>query len=1068
MSKTLSKTQPRAFPHQIIRASAGSGKTYQLSSRFIALLNAGMPPEQILATTFTRKAAGEIFDRVLWRLAEAAANRQKLVELAAAIGDASLTAERVRSLLTQTLGSLHRLRVGTLDSFFIQLAGSFTLELGLPPGWVIGEESEDKELREEAVEEVLGRDRSEELLTLFHLLTKGEARRGIGDLVLSTVDDLYGLFRETTPAAWRQLTASDALTKEQLADLLGEIRSFDLSFSKSQAKTRDSDLEKVVRQDWKELLKAGLCNKVLVRESDFHRKPIPPVLVKLYQRLIGHVEGTLVSQLVRQTEATHDLLSKFGGEYQKLKQSRPALRFDEVTLALASSETTSPEQIAFRLDGQIEHLLLDEFQDTSLAQWQVLRPLARRIAAEAPSDAAPRGRDTPGSLPSSFFCVGDVKQAIYGWRGGLAEMFDALDQDLPCLTPGELTCSYRSAPQVMEVVNEVFAKMRRHSNLEQHQGALDQFCSRFPAHTTARTSFTGHITLQAAPLPQAGETPKDRLYAFTAEQVAALAASAPGRSIGILCRKNDVVTRMIYELRQRNVPASEEGGKTLADSAAVEIILSLLRLGDHPGDTVARYHLASSPLGPLVGLKNYESERSAAELSRSVRRALLADGYGAAIFRWAKALAPFCDSRDLSRLQQLVEMAYDYQPLGTLRTDAFINFVRSQRKSDPSTANVRVMTVHQSKGLEFDAVFLPELDARLLGQPPPFVAGRPSPLQSVDRVCRYAAAEVQKLLPPEWQALFAQEESQRLRESLCVLYVAMTRAIHALHMVIAPPLKTEGKLPRTFAGLVRAALAPERPLAPQAMLFESGDPEWFLNPANAPQSITVPTGRQNAGESGRSVALAPPLKESIRGLLRASPSELEGGSRVRLAKVLEGKSAVGMNYGSLMHAWLETVSWLDDGAPSDADLRRIAAQLSAQIGPLPTGLSAPLADFRKALLGPKISTLLSRRFYASWGKALSLETERELPFAFREGDQILSGSIDRLVLISTAGKLMAADVVDYKTDAVASPARLPELVEHYRPQLEAYKRAAERITRLPADCITAWLVFLSLDEVVEI
>lgn len=1067
MSKTLPRNQPGTFPHQILRASAGSGKTYQLSSRFIALLSAGVPPEQILATTFTRKAAGEIFERVLWRLAEAAASSQKLAELAAAIGDSALSAARVRALLVQALGSLHRLRVGTLDSFFIQLAGSFTLELGLPPGWVIGEESEDKELREEAVEAVLGRDRSEELLTLFHLLTKGEARRGIGDLVLSTVNDLYGLFGETSPAAWRQLTASNPLAKEQLADLLGEIRSFDLTFSKSQAKARDSDLDKAVCQDWKELLKAGLCNKVLLKENDFNRKPIPPGLVKLYRRLIQHVEGTLVTQLVRQTEATHDLLSKFDVEYQMLKQSSGTLRFDEVTLALASSGTALPEQIAFRLDGQIEHLLLDEFQDTSFAQWRVLRPFAQRIAAEAPAEASSLHRAAPDSRPGSFFCVGDVKQAIYGWRGGLAEMFDALDQDLAGLTPGELRCSYRSAPQIIEVVNHVFTKMRQHSNLEQHQGAVDQFCSRFPAHTTAKTGLTGHITLQAAPLPQNGETRLDRLYAFAAEQVAALAASAPGRSIGILCRKNDVVARMIYELRQRKVEASEEGGNTLADSAAVEIILSLLRLGDHPGDTVARFHLASSPLGPLVGLKSHENERSALELSRAVRRALLENGYGAAIFRWAKALAPFCDTRDLSRLQQLVEMAYDYQPLGALRTDAFVNLVRSQRKSDPTTANIRVMTVHQSKGLEFDAVFLPELDARLIGQPPPFVAGRPSPLQPVDRVCRYAGSEVQKLLPPEWQSLFAQEESQRLRESLCVLYVAMTRAIHALHMIIAPPLKTEGRLPRTFAGLVRAALAPDKPLAPQKILFESGDPEWFCHPASDSQ-IKALSGTPSGGETGRSLVLAPPLKESTRGLVRASPSGLEGGPRVRLSKVLEEKSALGMSYGSLMHAWLERVRWLEEGAPADANLRRIAAQLSAQIGPLPAGLSAPLADFHKTLQRPKIASLLRRQFYDPWGKALTLETERELPFALRDGDQLLSGSIDRLVLISAGGKLIAADVVDYKTDTVSSPSRVSELVEHYCPQLEAYKRAVCKITGLPIECVTARLAFLSADEVVEV
>src|SRR3954453_6606123 len=112
----------KSFPHVVIRASAGTGKTYQLAVRFIGLLAAGARPDEILATTFTRKAAGEILDRVLSWLARAAANDKERARLSEAIGDKSLSSQRCRELLTATLRRLHTLRVGTLDSYFLQIA----------------------------------------------------------------------------------------------------------------------------------------------------------------------------------------------------------------------------------------------------------------------------------------------------------------------------------------------------------------------------------------------------------------------------------------------------------------------------------------------------------------------------------------------------------------------------------------------------------------------------------------------------------------------------------------------------------------------------------------------------------------------------------------------------------------------------------------------------------------------------------------------------------------------------------------------------------------------------------
>ena len=390
--------------------------------------------------------------------------------------------------------------------------------------------------------------------------------------------------------------------------------------------------------------------------------------------------------------------------------------------------------------------------------------------------------------------------------------------------------------------------------------------------------------------------------------------------------------------------------------------------------------------------------------------------------------------------------------------------MQDQRKTDPSSARVRVMTIHQAKGLEFDAVFLPELDSKLLGQTPAFVAGRDSPLSGINRVIRYAGDEVQRLLAPEWQQLFTEDICRRLRESLCTLYVAMTRPIHALHMIIQSSERQEKNLPKTFAGLLRSALAPATNPPPDTVLYEHGNSNWMSRLDPATKSPAPKPSEYNS----RSVQLAAAGRPT-RGLVRASPSGLEGGARVHLGRLLGDKSAYGLAYGSLMHAWLEAIEWLDDGAPTDGDLRAIAAACSARIGELPTR-SSLLNDFRKALRGPRVAALLSRQHYEliANGKDVTLEALRELPFAFRQDDELLSGSIDRLVLVRQAAKLVAAEVIDYKTDTVTSTAQLRELTEFYRPQLEAYQRAAARITGLSADRITAKLAFLSADEVVPI
>jgi ATP-dependent exoDNAse (exonuclease V) beta subunit len=115
---------------------------------------------------------------------------------------------------------------------------------------------------------------------------------------------------------------------------------------------------------------------------------------------------------------------------------------------------------------------------------------------------------------------------------------------------------------------------------------------------------------------------------------------------------------------------------------------------------------------------------------------------------------------------------------------------------------------------------LTDLEDKLVGQRDDLVVGRPSPTEPIDRVCRYCGQEVQQLLPASWRRLFREADDQDVAESLCVLYVAATRAIHALHIIVAPSAENEKSLHKTYGGLLRAALTDGNRLAPEQVAYQ--------------------------------------------------------------------------------------------------------------------------------------------------------------------------------------------------------------------------------------------------------
>jgi ATP-dependent helicase/nuclease subunit A len=1123
---------PEQFPHTLIRASAGTGKTFQLSNRYLGLAAAGAATDEILATTFTRKAAGEIFERVLTRLAEAADEREKAHELAKFIGDRGFNSSQAQHVLEELVHQLHRLRISTLDAFFAQLARSFDLELGLSPGWVIVEESTDARLRRDAVQAVLAAGDPRDALTLLHLLTKGEATRSVTEQLQSLVSDLYALYQHTTVAAWEAIERPPRLTDEKLAAALDALAQCELPKHKKIAEAREKDLAAARAGDWTTFIENGLAYRVLCSETSYYGKLIDGV-AEVYWALLRHAKGVLVGQLADRNQAARQFLEKFDAQYTRLKLARRALRFDDITLALGKSALLErTRQLAFRLDTHISHLLFDEFQDTSLEQWKVLRPLVESVMGEAkaegrrqkaetyeggsylkdnqPSPGA-RGSYAPSTQPGgkgSFFCVGDAKQAIYGWRGGVAELFDSLSNDWPSLDQPVLARSRRSAPPIIDTVNRVFEHLDTNPVLADVRTAATEWRGTFEPHTTAQQHLAGYARMVTAPAGETTDEQKAHTLRFAAQQIVRLVREAPGKSVGVLVRNNDAIATLIQSLGRGGVSASEEGGNPLTDSPPVLIVLSLLALADHPGDTVARFHVAHSALGRAVGLDDFKNDRQAERVSHEVRERLLTRGYGKTLYGWARALAEECGPRDASRLLQLVELAYRFEPDAGLRTHDFIDFVENQHVEAPSPADVRVMTIHKSKGLQFDIVVLPQLDVGLCGQAPPVLVGRPEPVAAADVICRYPNEALRRLLPEKVREAFERYSNQELRESLCVLYVALTRAIHALHMIVAPTRSGEKKC--TFAGLLRHALNDGKPLPAETVVYEHGNPMW--HGAVETSEPRLPAAETWPRRASFRVELAPPAMQRRRGLERETPSARAHATHVDLATLMSLDDGRAVNRGSAFHAWFEQIEWLDSvgpgGDPDDATLRRVAAK----IGAAPADIEEWLLQFRAKLQNPQLRSVLSRRTYletATWSARPEISADlvdrqptidifRERPFAVRLRDTLLSGTFDRLLLVrcepaaeefssspqanvavkgrtkairaAAPATLVAAEVLDYKTDAVALGDRqaIENIVARYRPQLSAYREAVSSIFGLPSDRVITRLILIEADEVVEV
>lgn len=1096
--------------HMLITASAGSGKTYTLANRMIRWLichrrhDGISAPDRLLGATFTRKAAGEILHRILKHLVLGVSDsRYRQGELAEALViDPPPSQEELAAVLDEVIDALGELQLGTLDSLFMQMATLFAPALGLTPGWTISEAADDREIKRVALGRVIsGMEISEAVETLLELTQGDPASRALDTLSASIFGNemrggAWPIYTRTrlldhsdsgesacppSVAAWSWMDdLSDAelvpdgrvLDDAAMAAMLQGARMIEDPPQKTVQGAWRTLLSLLRERRWWDVLKQKICLNVYAGNLRHGRSSLSDEIVAVVQQATSHARVMAIRDLRSGNRSVVEMLQRIQQAIDVERDRRGRYGFSDVTSRLAGAGligADSLEDLWFRMSVDIRDVALDEFQDTSVEQYMILQPIIEQIMAGT-GDEAQRG----------FLIVADAKQSIYGWRGGTPALVESFRRRYETsLDPSEsLVKSYRSSPVIMNFVNLVFGDLVANpaitNSVEPVQQAAAKWSEHFADHESARSNLEGVVTVTIADGDDVVPTAVNLTDLLHRQRTTA--------SIGVLCRTNTLVADVVTGLRRRGLDVSQEGGGEIDDDLAVSAVLSLLHLADHPADTISLFHVTNSPLGetldvpPWIDIDPEHQGKVAAEVATMIRRRVQREGYGPLIEDLASRLRPHVDQRSVHRLRQLIDLGSSWDERSTMRTRDFISFVQSERVSAVTAHNVRVMSVHAAKGLEFDEVVLVGLDEAtgLTGRSPAFcyavtdVNGITLPT----RVCKRMSKELWSYFPVlESMGFPTAWQVASTSDALSVLYVAITRARCGVHAVIKD-LPTSHRdtpdshpIPTTSAGLLRGAIDRdllERPLRSGELhagetIVVMGDMEW------------EDSDRIDREEIVESVAVEPlPLLAPLRGTRysrSARPPSDHGVDLERaFSQITDGVD--GRLVGTIVHEALARITWWNEDVDLEGALAAASNRAAIDAGAPPSDRIVEIAGGILDRCGEQ-AAITSRLAPGAYPES-DLEVLNEFPWISQGEGGLGRGRIDRLVLGRTDGRVVWADVVDYKTDRIDSPLDRERVVEFYAGQITAYRHVVADMFDLERTAVTGRLLLLSTGEDVEI
>jgi len=1031
--------------HQMIMASAGSGKTYALTTRFVRLLALGAAPERIVALTFTRKAAGEFFDAILTRLANAASDEKAATKLAGEIERAGLHAADFLGLLAEMIRVMPRLNLGTLDGFFARMVQAFPLELGLTGEFELLEESAARQERQRVLGLIFGMGGTatqarDDFIESFKRATYGVEEKALQRSLDSFLDQ-HGEIHRSAPdrAAWGNAariwptgnpterggdlttraqaleTALDGVTltekqRQRMTDFFSELAEW------VAGATLPKNVDFVVKKTLEvaEDLRAGQ-GEVMIDRKKIILNP------EQGREWLGVVEAIVATEFNRKLEITRgifDVLAFYETVYHDQVRRGGKLTFADVQRLLepGSGRGLSEEDrqlIDWRLDARFEHWLLDEFQDTSRGQWAILH----NLVDEAVQD--PEGQ-------RSLFYVGDVKQAIYAWRGGdsrlFREIFDYYNAaSSGVIEEGHLDMSWRSGEAVIAMVNEVCGSREGLGEIAP-PATVDRWLKDWRMHRSANRDLPGFAELREV---------EDEAARF-AETLSILKQVDPmgrGLTAAVLVQRNDTGAKLAEYLRKAGGLAAlaESDLRIALDNPLTSALLALLKSAAHPGDSMAAELVKMTPLAK--GLMELGWAKPA-EVSRGILGEIHTEGFAGMLAKWLRRIEPLLAEGDIfSRLRgnQLVEAARAFDQQGERSVARFIEWIEAHSLREAvSPGVIRVLTVHKAKGLGFDVVILPDLQGQTIVRRRDGLA-----------VHRDAAHEVKwvldlpvKLLAESDPILREQLENDAAEgayEALCKLYVALTRAKRALYVVIES------------VGRSRSLNYPKLLSTTLGSGWRAGDEDWFLR--------LEPNAKE--GEGGEAFAFAEETGEVQRLVRREAHTPSAEKQRSRPGKSWFTQDASdAAKRGTSIHKELARIKWVEDIVVEDWAVQRGLAG----------GDSTLITLVRSCLEKEELKPVFYRPT-SSGGSDVWVER----PFEVVIGNRWVSGVFDRVVLASSeSGRPKQAWVYDFKTDGVKNREEAEVIAKQYDEQVTLYRQVVGKLTGLTLENVRAELVFTAI------
>lgn len=945
------RQQEAAQPTQStwLSANAGSGKTRVLTDRVARLLLEGVKPQNILCLTYTKAAASEMQNRLFqrlgsWAMLDDDALRAELAELGVEHVPDITELSRARTLFAMAIETPGGLKIQTIHSFCASLLRRFPLEAGVSPQFTEIEDRAADLLRAELVDQMADGEDSEVLAALaarykgedFLALTKEIAgtTSGFRDLSMSDALGLLGqpsdLTHDTlvdatfTPGDWDMLQdllpilAVQGVTDKAVGDTLKDIVAFD---SKSLPIAEAAFLTQ-----------AGTRKKRFPTKSTQQQAAhLLPQLEALIERVEAAREARLALDAAEYTVALHRFASRFARLYTKAKQRRGWLDFDD--LIQKAQQLLSDDQVAawvlYRLDGGIDHILVDEAQDTSPTQWDVIRRLAEEFST---------GEGARADVTRTIFVVGDKKQSIYSFQGADPREFDRMQAEFGSklaesdqkLWGRSLDFSFRSSPAILNLVDRVF-ETETGAGFGEGQ------------HIAFNADMPGRVDLWPL-VPKPEKTPErdwfdpvDRRSPEHQFRTLAMAVAGqikqmldngtlipdakgprpvqPRDFLILVQRRGGIFPDIIRACKELDLPIAGADRLKVGAETAVRDLGALLSFLATPEDSLS---LATALRSPLFGwseqdLYTLAHHRTEDELWRSLRTkndeypktvSILRDLRDNVDFLRPYDLIARMLTRHLGRqrmlarlgaeaedgINALLSQALSYERSEVPSLTGFLTWMETddlevKRQIDSASNQLRVMTVHGSKGLEAPVVILPECGKR--------------DFQIRNNVVDIDGTPVWKMhsarVPDRMAIRLDEMKVAQRQESLRLLYVALTRAEKWLIVGAAGELDKGGDdwHQRVQAGMeAGGAAALDTPVG-AGLRLQHGDWAFAAPGKDMPEvepRITLPSVFRQAAPRPA------PQKETL------SPSDL-GGTKALAGDGLDEETAKA--FGTVVHALLE-------------------------------------------------------------------------------------------------------------------------------------------------------------------